>query len=185
VCGKGLVPCCSRTATNGSKHARFKFRAELEAVRPVQSGEQFRIGGPNMLRPALSVLMAFFLAVGAGAVFARGGGGGPGGGFGGPHVGGLGPGAPVPGSAPSLPSHAPLLGFPEGSPPGLPHADSSLSQEGKAHASKHKARGLDRAESRMSPQGAKNANDPRSPNRAHGRARAEERHALLDRSGRR
>jgi hypothetical protein len=144
-----------------------------------------------MLRPALAILVASLLAVSSAVAVAGGGGGGPGGmggapggGLGGPHGGGLGPGLPSPGSPPGLPSHASFSGLPDASPHALPHAPHTPAPQGKGHASKSKARGLNRAMSRMSPQGAKNTNNPLSPNRAHGRARAEDRHALLDRPGR-
>ena len=156
-----------------------------------------------MQHSKLSILMAMFLIVSAPTVLAKGGGGGgpggggpgggigggPGVGIGGPHGGNVGAGVPgpgslpgisshVPGSPPGLPSHAPRAGLPHGSPPGLPHAPMP-------QTSVNKARGLDRAASRMSPQGLKNTNNPRSPNRAHGRARAAERHAMADTPGRR
>jgi hypothetical protein len=143
-----------------------------------------------MLRTKLAMMVASLLAVSAADALARGGGGGPGGigggppgGFGGPHAGSLGPGVSR-ASLPSLPSHGTFSHVPD-APPGLPHARSAMSPHSKAHASKNKDRGLNRAMSKMSPQGAKNTNNPLSPNRAHGRARAAERHALLDRPGRR
>jgi hypothetical protein len=150
-----------------------------------------------MKHSKLSILMAMFLIVSASTALAKGGGGGggpgggigggPGAGIGGPHGGSVGAGVPSPGSLPGLPSHvpgsglpshAPRAGLPQGSPPGLPHAPMP-------QTSVNNARGLDRAASRMSPQGLKNTNNPRSPNRAHGRARAAERHAMADLPGRR
>jgi hypothetical protein len=144
-----------------------------------------------MLRAKLAMMVASLLAVSGVDAWARNGGGGPGGigsgsagGFGGPHAGSLGPGVSSRGTLPSLPSHGAFSHLPD-APPGLPHAPSAMSPHSKAHASKNEARGLNRAMSKMSPQGAKHTNNPRSANRAHGRARAAERHALLDRPGRR
>lgn len=142
-----------------------------------------------MVRSALTILIASSLAFGTGVALARGGGGGPGGMGGPPGIGSggvHGAGLPSPGSPPGAPSlgappHAPLSGLPNATPP---HSPPSSPHHGKAHASKSKAHGLNRAMSRMSPQGKKNTNNPLSPNRAHGRARAEDRHALLDRPGR-
>jgi len=142
-----------------------------------------------MTRAAVMIPLACFLAVGSAAALGKGGGGGPAGigggppGIGAPH--GMGPGLPSPASPPGLPSPSRLPGPPDVSPPGLPHAFPALPSQGKVHSAKSKASGLNRAMSRMSPQGARNTNNPRSPNRAHGRARAEDRHALLDRPGRR
>src|SRR5262249_49150916 len=143
-----------------------------------------------MTRAALMIPLACFLAVSSAAALARGGGGGPGGmgggppgGIGAPH--GVNPGLPSPPSPPGLPSPGHVPGPPDASPPGLPHAPSAVPPHETPRAAKSKAHGLNRAMSRMSPQGRKNTNNPLSPNRAHGRARAEERHALLDRPGRR
>jgi len=143
-----------------------------------------------MLRAQFAMMVASLFAVSAADALARGGGAGPGGmgggpagGFGGSHAGSLGPGISSRASLPNLPSHRTFSHLPD-APQGLPHV-SAVSPHSKAHASKNKARGLNRATSKMSPQGAKNTNNPLSPNRAHGRARAAERHALLDRPGRR
>ena len=149
-----------------------------------------------MKHSKLSILTAMFLIVSASTALAKGGGGGggpgggigggPGVGIGGPHGGSVGAGVPSPGSLPGLPSHVPGSGLPSHRPapdhrkdlPRIPHAPMP-------QTSVNKSRGLDRAASRMSPQGLKNTNNPRSPNRAHGRARAAERHAMADLPGRR
>lgn len=141
-----------------------------------------------MTRAALMIPLACVLAMSSAATLARGsgpggvGGGAPGG-IGAPH--GMGPGLPSPPSPPGLPSPSRLPGPVDVSPPGLPHASPAMPSSNKAHAAKSKAKGLNQAMSRMSPQGRKNTNNPLSPHRAHGRARADERHALLDRPGRR
>jgi hypothetical protein len=168
------------------------FGAELEAVHVVQS----KTPEASMARFKFSVVVASLLVFNAAGAFARGGGGGPGGPGGGPGGGLGGPlagaglhGMPSQPSPPSLPSHGGFTHVPGAPPHGLmPHAPTPIAPHGNVHAPKNKARGLDRAMSRMSPHGAKNTNNPRSPNRAHGRARAAERHAvhaLLDRPGRR
>jgi hypothetical protein len=169
---------------------RMPFGAELEAVHVVQ----FKTSEANMARFKFAIVVASLLVFNAAGAFARGGGGGPagpGGSLGGPQAGvGL-HGMPSPPSppSPSLPSHGAFARVPGAPPHGLmPHAPTPIAPHGNVHAPKNKARGLDRAMSRMSPHGAKNTNNPRSPNRAHGRARAAERHALhalLDRPGRR
>ena len=184
-----------------SEQCRLVITSVIARYRPGSAGYTLRIElvskptvlklEADMLRAKLAMIVASLLAISAVDAWARGGGGGPGGigsspvgGFGGPHAGSLGPGVSSRGSLPSLPSHGTFPHLPDTSP-GLPHAPSAMSPHSKAHASKNKARGLNRAMSRMSPQGAKNTNNPLSPNRAHGRARAAERHALLDRPGRR
>ena len=182
-----------------SEQCRLVITSVIARYRPGSAGYTLRIElvskptvlklEADMLRAKLAMIVASLLAISAVDAWARGGGGGPagiggglGGGFGGPHAGSLGPGIPSPHSPPSLPSHGTLSHLPDAPPHGLP---SAMSPRSKAHVSKNKARGLDRAMSRMSPQGAKNTNNPLSPNRTHGRARAAERHALLDRPGRR
>jgi len=136
----------------------------------------------------LAIVVASLVVVSAADALGRGGGGGPGGvgggigGLGGSHAGSIAPGVPSPPSLPTLPSPGTISHLPSTPPHGLPNVPSAKSVHSQA---KNKARGLNRAMSRMSPQGAKNTNNPLSPNRAHGRARAEERHALLDRPGRR
>jgi len=59
-----------------------------------------------------------------------------------------------------LPSHATFSHLPDAPLHGLPHAPSAMSPHSKAHVSKNKARGLERAMPRMSPQGEEEHEQP-------------------------